>query len=128
MRRVIEPLERMGATLDADDGRPPLTIRGGRLNGIEYAPPVASAQVKTAVLLAGLHAAGTTRVVEALRTRDHTERALVGFGAAIRQDAQGIAVTGGARLQPVGPRESPAIRPPPRSGPRRPPRCRAPRS
>ena len=101
MRRVIEPLQRMGASLDADDGRPPLTIRGGRLTGIEYAPPVASAQVKTAVLLAGLHAAGTTRVVEALPTRDHTERALVGFGAAVRQDAEGIAVTGGARLRPV---------------------------
>ena len=101
MRRVIEPLERMGAALDADDERPPLTIRGGRLTGIEYAPPVASAQVKTAVLLAGLHAAGTTRVVEALPTRDHTERALLSFGAAVRRDPGGVTVTGGARLRPV---------------------------
>ena len=101
MQRVIEPLERMGATLDADGGRPPLTIHGGRLTGIEYAPPVASAQVKTAVLLAGLHAAGTTRVVEVAPTRDHTERALVGFGAAVQRDSDGIAVTGGARLRAV---------------------------
>lgn len=99
MRRVIEPLERMGATLDADDGRPPLVIRGGRLTGIEYAPAVASAQVKTAVLLAGLHAAGVTRVVEALPTRDHTERALAGFGAAVGGDSDSITVAGGTRLR-----------------------------
>ena len=101
MRRVIEPLERMGATLDADDGRPPLTIHGGRLTGIEYAPPVASAQVKTAVLLAGLHSAGTTRVVETIPTRDHTERALMDFGAAVHRAPEGVAVTGGTRLRPV---------------------------
>ena len=101
MRRVIEPLERMGATLEADDGRPPLTIHGGRLTAIEYAPPVASAQVKTAVLLAGLHSAGTTRVVEAVPTRDHTERALMDFGAAVHRAPEGVAVTGGARLHPV---------------------------
>ena len=99
MRRVIEPLERMGASLEADDGRPPLIVHGGRLTGIEYAPPIASAQVKTAVLLAGLHAAGTTRVVEALPTRDHTERALLAFGAAVRRDPSGVTVTGGARLR-----------------------------
>jgi len=61
MRRVIDPLERMGGHVEADDGRPPLRIRGRPLEGIAYAPPVASAQVKSAVLLAGLHAGGTTR-------------------------------------------------------------------
>ena len=98
MGRIIEPLERMGAGLEADGGRPPLTIRGGRLSGIEYAPPVASAQVKTAVLLAGLHAAGTTRVTEAAATRDHTERALAAFGVPVRREAGGVAVRGGAPL------------------------------
>ena len=99
MRRVIEPLARMGATLDAAEGRPPLTVHGGPLTGIEFAPPVASAQVKTAVLLAGLHAAGMTRVFEALPTRDHTERALLGFGAAVRRDSAGVTVSGGTGLR-----------------------------
>ena len=99
MRRVIEPLQRMGATLDAAGDRPPLTIHGGRLTGIEYAPPVASAQVKTAVLLAGLHATGTTRIVEATPTRDHTERALASFGAVVHRDTGSVSVTGGAPLR-----------------------------
>ena len=99
MGRVIEPLRRMGAALEAIDGHPPLTIRGTRLHGIDYTPPVASAQVKSAVLLAGLHASGSTRIRERCQTRDHTERALVAFGVEVHCDAGVIAVTGGTRLQ-----------------------------
>ena len=84
MRRIVDPLERMGARIRTDGGRPPLHIRGAALRGATYRPPVASAQVKSATLLAGLHAAGTTQVVEPVRTRDHTERALPAFGIEIR--------------------------------------------
>ena len=101
MRRVIDPLERMGAHVEADDGRPPLRIRGDSLTGITYAPPVASAQVKSAVLLAGLHAAGVTRVREATPTRDHTERALEAFGVPVNRDDGAVAVTGGSPLRPL---------------------------
>ena len=101
MRRVIDPLERMGACVEADDGRPPLFIRGGSLQGIAYAPPVASAQVKSAVLLAGLHAEGTTRVLERAPTRDHTERALEAFGVPVRRDNGAVAVAGGSALGPL---------------------------
>lgn len=78
MRRVIEPLVLMGAKCQASDeaGHPPMTVRGGRLESITYAPPVASAQVKSAVLLAGLGAGGVTTVRESVPTRDHTERIL----------------------------------------------------
>jgi len=77
MRRVIVPLERMGARIGSEDGRPPLSIQGtASIQPIEFAPEVPSAQVKTAVILAGLHANGTTTVHEPLGTRDHTERAL----------------------------------------------------
>jgi 3-phosphoshikimate 1-carboxyvinyltransferase len=98
MRRVIAPLEEMGARIDAVDGCPPLTIRGGRLRGIAHRPQTPSAQVKSAVLLAGLHADGTTIVVEPAATRDHTERALAAFGGQIRVEQDGISVTGGQRL------------------------------
>lgn len=101
MRRVVEPLERMGGRIDADDGRPPLRIRGGGLEGIDWAPPLASAQVKSAVLLAGLHAAGVTRVREAAPTRDHTERALEAFGAPVARDGGAVAVAGGSPLRPL---------------------------
>jgi len=80
MRRVIDPLERMGARIEAVEGHAPLTVHGQKLHGIEYRPEVPSAQVKSAVLLAGLHAEGTTSVAEAVQTRDHTERALATFG------------------------------------------------
>jgi 3-phosphoshikimate 1-carboxyvinyltransferase len=100
MRRVIEPLQRMGARIEAADGRPPLTIHGAGLHAITHQPDVPSAQVKSAVLLAGLHADGTTIVVEPARTRDHTERALPAFGGHVLVDAAGtsIAVTGGQRF------------------------------
>ncbi|MGH9804889.1 MAG: 3-phosphoshikimate 1-carboxyvinyltransferase [Candidatus Acidiferrales bacterium] len=95
MQRVIEPLTQMGARLEAGEaGRPPLRIHGGTLNAIAYSPPVASAQVKTAVLLAGLHAAGTTAVEEPARTRDHTEIALEQFGAAVSRERRRVSVTG----------------------------------
>jgi len=95
MQRVIEPLTRMGAKLQASDGeRPPLRIRGGRLNAITHSPSVASAQVKTAVLLAGLHADGTTAVEEPAGTRDHTEIALEQFGAAVVRERRRVSVRG----------------------------------
>ena len=100
MRRVIEPLEQMGATLAAREGEfPPLRIRGASLKPIDYVMPVASAQVKTAVLLAGLHAPGTTSVEEPMRTRDHTEIALEQMGADIGRHGRTIAVRGGAKLE-----------------------------
>jgi 3-phosphoshikimate 1-carboxyvinyltransferase len=99
MRRIIVPLERMGARVSSTDGRPPLTITGAaRLEAIEFAPDVPSAQVKSAVLLAGLHADGLTRVVEPLPTRDHTERALEAFGGHVLRAGPSVAVAGGQRL------------------------------
>jgi 3-phosphoshikimate 1-carboxyvinyltransferase len=98
MRRVIEPLEAMGARIESTDGRPPLTVRGGALHGIAYQTPVPSAQVKSALMLAGLHAEGTTMVVEPAQTRDHTEHALRAFGADVAVSREGISVKGGQRL------------------------------
>jgi 3-phosphoshikimate 1-carboxyvinyltransferase len=101
MRRVIAPLERMGATIASNAGRLPLTIRGGNLTAIDYVTEVPSAQVKSAVLLAGLHAAGTTRVTETHPTRNHTETALALFGAVVRADGLCVSVAGGQDLHPV---------------------------
>ena len=101
MRRVIDPLERMGGCIEANDGRPPLRIRGRPLEGITYAPPVASAQVKGAVLLAGLHAEGRTRIREQAPTRDHTERALEAFGVSVDREDGAVAIVGGAPLHPL---------------------------
>jgi 3-phosphoshikimate 1-carboxyvinyltransferase len=99
MRRVIVPLERMGARIDSDTGFPPLSITGAaELEPIEYAPDVPSAQVKTAVLLAGLHAKGVTNVTEPLPTRDHTERALEAFGVRVERYERSVSVRGGQRL------------------------------
>ncbi|HMD33789.1 MAG TPA: 3-phosphoshikimate 1-carboxyvinyltransferase [Vicinamibacterales bacterium] len=95
MRRVIEPLTQMGARFESVDGHPPLTIHGGILRGINYAPPVPSAQVKSAVLLAGLRASGTTSVTESSQTRDHTERALTAFGGRVAVTGPTVAVEGG---------------------------------
>ncbi|MCW3836178.1 3-phosphoshikimate 1-carboxyvinyltransferase [Sphingomonas canadensis] len=106
MGRVIEPLSRMGADFTASPGgRLPLMERGlCPAVPIEYRLPVASAQVKSAVLLAGLNTPGTTRVIEPVPTRDHSERMLRGFGAAlsVEETAEGrvIAITGEAELQP----------------------------
>ena len=100
MRRIITPLARMGATIEARDGElPPLRIRGGALQPIDYVLPVASAQVKTAVLFAGLYAEGTTTVREPLPTRNHSEIALREFGAEVSVQAGTIALAGRPRLK-----------------------------
>jgi 3-phosphoshikimate 1-carboxyvinyltransferase len=101
MRRVIEPLTRMGASISAVDGRPPLTIDGTALHGIAHVPEVPSAQVKSAILLAGLHAEGRTTVVEPAPTRDHTERALHAFGVPVMRVNGAVSVEGGRRLQAI---------------------------
>jgi 3-phosphoshikimate 1-carboxyvinyltransferase len=100
MQRIIEPLARMGARIESQaDGLPPLAIEGGALQSIEYKLPVASAQVKSAVLLAGLHAEGTTVVEEPVRTRDHTEIALEEFGATIERQHARVTLQGRPQLQ-----------------------------
>jgi len=100
MQRVITPLTDMGATIESRSGRPPLIISGQRpLRAIEYALPVASAQGKSAVLLAGLYAEGTTTVIEPSVTRDHTERMIGSMGGAIQTDGSHISIRGGQALQ-----------------------------
>ena len=96
--RVVTPLAEMGALLETTGGKLPVTIAGGQLHGIDYRLPVPSAQVKTAVLLAGLYASGTTRVRETLPSRNHTEIALGGFGVELEQEDGSVAVRGGSRL------------------------------
>jgi 3-phosphoshikimate 1-carboxyvinyltransferase len=98
MERVAEPLRRMGAALGTTDGHLPLTIEGGALHGIDYALPVASAQVKSAVLLAGLYADGETTVVEPAPTRDHTERMLAAAGARIAVRPTSVTVRSAGQL------------------------------
>jgi len=95
MARVIEPLAAMGAQITTNGSRAPLTISGGPLNAIRWHPPVPSAQVKSAVMLAGLSATGVTTVEEMLPTRDHSERAFPAFGLEVRVDEYGIHVPGG---------------------------------
>ena len=102
MRRIIDPLSLMGARLTGDGDRPPLTIAGSRLAGIDYTPPVPSAQVKSAVLLAGLHASGDTTVRETAATRNHTELALPMFGVELRPVDGGVALRGGQRPRAAG--------------------------
>jgi 3-phosphoshikimate 1-carboxyvinyltransferase len=95
MRRVADPLRQMGAEITSKDGdRAPLEIRGGKLHAIDYTPPIPSAQVKSAVLLAGLYADGVTTVRESVHTRDHSEIALREFGATVE------AVKGVIRIHP----------------------------
>jgi len=104
MRRIIEPLSAMGAVVDAEEGGlPPLRIRGGHaLSGISYKPPVASAQIKSAVLLAGLYARGDTEVREIHPTRDYTERMLAAFGWPIEFSPGRARLSGGHKLRAVG--------------------------
>jgi 3-phosphoshikimate 1-carboxyvinyltransferase len=98
--RIAEPLARMGADVEARDGRlPPLRVRGAPLRGIEYEMPVASAQVKSCLLLAGLLAEGTTTVREPFWTRDHTERLLAASGAEIRRDGGKVTIAPAERLE-----------------------------
>ncbi len=101
MRRVTDPLRQMGARIDTNaQGTAPLHIHtGAQLRGIDYALPVASAQVKSALLLAGLYAMGETCITEPAATRDHTERMLEGFGYAVQRDAGRVCLRGGGDLK-----------------------------
>ncbi len=104
MERVAAPLRMMGAVIETGEGgRPPLHIVGGRaLTGIEYRLPVASAQVKSAILLAGLYAKGRTTVIEPAPSRDHSERMLAGFGYPVTRDGAAVSLEGGrGPLHPV---------------------------
>jgi len=103
MQRVIQPLTAMGAQIESREGRLPLRITGAHLKSIEYKMPVASAQVKTCLLFAGLFADGETQIEETLRTRDHGEVALRAFGAEIHRKSTGpgmiVRIRGGQRLR-----------------------------
>ena len=102
MKRIIEPLTLMGAEILASNGdRAPLHITGKRLHGIEYRPPVASAQVKTSILFAGLLAEGKTTIEEPARTRDHGEIALRAFGAEVDRTRNSASIAGGQELHPL---------------------------
>jgi len=99
MRRIMQPLAEMGASIGARENQfPPLEIQGAKLRPIDYTLPVASAQVKTCVLLAGLFAEGATSVTEPARSRDHTEIALREFGADVTVERRKITVVGRGRL------------------------------
>jgi len=99
MERIAEPLRRMGASIETTDGHAPLVIEGATLRGIEYALPVASAQVKSAVLLAGLTAQGATTVVEPVPTRDHTELMLEAAGVQVRRRPTSVTIEPAASLR-----------------------------
>jgi len=102
MARIIAPLEIMGAKIEArDGGRPPLRVTGSHLKAIDYKLPVASAQVKTSLLFAGLFADGTTRIEEPIQTRDHGELALQAFGAQVDRRMREVSITGGQKLQAI---------------------------
>jgi prephenate dehydrogenase/3-phosphoshikimate 1-carboxyvinyltransferase len=99
MERAAKPLRKMGAIIRTHDGKPPVEIRGQQaLHGIDFTMPVASAQVKSAVLLAALRAHGVTRVVEPAPTRDHTERMLGGFGVKVDRAGPEARIVGGQSL------------------------------
>jgi prephenate dehydrogenase/3-phosphoshikimate 1-carboxyvinyltransferase len=98
MERIAKPLRRMGVDITTDEGKPPVSIRGGTPKPIIYNSPVASAQVKSAVLLAGLYAEGITRVQEPAVTRDHTERMLQAFGVDVRSGELAAELHGPAKL------------------------------
>jgi 3-phosphoshikimate 1-carboxyvinyltransferase len=99
MERVADPLRSMGAGVATTAGRPPLTIEGGPLRGVRWDLPLPSAQVKTAVLLAGLQAEGETTVREPAPSRDHTERLLPAFGVALDRGGGAVSLRGGQRLR-----------------------------
>jgi len=101
MKRIIRPLEAMGANIDSKDGKLPLSVTGGDLKGIEYEPKVASAQVKSSIILAGLGASGRTVVREPGPSRDHTERMLEAMGYPIEVDGSRIEVGGPHELEPL---------------------------
>src|SRR5260370_14237378 len=102
MARVIAPLQQMGARISSGPGdRPPLEIHGASLHAIDYRMPVASAQVKSSVLFAGLLAEGETSVEEPFRTRDHGEQALRAFGAELRRSRNRVTLRGGQKLHAI---------------------------
>ncbi len=99
MKRVTDPLALMGAEIDTNEGKPPLKIHGGKkLKAIDYDLPMASAQVKSCLLLAGMYAEGKTSVTEPAPTRDHTERMLGGMGYPLQQKDSTVTIEGGAEL------------------------------
>ncbi len=102
MKRITEPLSQMGARIIAEGAqeRPPLRVEGGSLQGIDYTSPVASAQIKSAILLAGLFASGSTSVTEPHLSRDHTERMFEYFGIPLKRDGLKVTIEGGSRPQP----------------------------
>lgn len=101
MKRIIDPLAQMGAKIEAENMRAPMRFAPADLQGIEYAMPVASAQVKSAVLLAGLFAEGETTVIEPGPARDHTERMLAAMGADLSIDGARVTIRSGRSLQPL---------------------------
>ena len=101
MERIRLPLSEMGARLDLVDGHAPITIHGGPLRAIDFTTPIPSAQVKTAVLFAGLQAEGTTSLSEAIRTRDHSEHALKAFGATLTRSGDKLSIRGGQSLKAI---------------------------
>jgi 3-phosphoshikimate 1-carboxyvinyltransferase len=101
MERIRKPLEQMGARIDLTDGHAPMTVHGTKLNAIDFETPIASAQVKTSVLFAGLQASGTTSVAEKVRTRDHSEHALRAFGALLERENDRLSIEGGQKLHAV---------------------------
>lgn len=101
MERVRKPLMQMGAQIELTEGHAPMTIRGASLTGLDYTTPIPSAQVKTALLFAGLQADGRTTVHESVRTRDHGELALRAFGASIERSRDAVSVLGPQRLAAI---------------------------
>ncbi|MDD5137186.1 MAG: 3-phosphoshikimate 1-carboxyvinyltransferase, partial [Candidatus Omnitrophica bacterium] len=98
MKRISEPLALMGVSVNTRDGHPPLEIRGGNVKAVDYVLPIPSAQIKSALLFAGLYAAGVTTVRESSKSRDHTERMLEYFGADIKVEGLNVSVKGGREL------------------------------
>lgn len=101
MERIRKPLMKMGAKLDLVDGHAPITIYGGPLTAIDFDTPIPSAQVKTAILFAGLQAEGTTSLSESVRTRDHSEHALRAFGATLTREGDKLSIPGGQKLKAI---------------------------
>jgi 3-phosphoshikimate 1-carboxyvinyltransferase len=101
MNRVTQPLKQMGAQIEGKESgnKVPLQIKGGNIKGLHYHSPIASAQVKSAIILAGLEGDGTTSVTEPLKSRDHTERMLKAFGAQVETDSLTVSVKGGQKLK-----------------------------
>ena len=101
MERIRKPLSAMGVKMELVEGHAPITIHGGELAAIDFDTPIPSAQVKTAVLFAGLQAKGTTSLTESVRTRDHSEHALKAFGAQLKREGERLSIAGGQKLKAI---------------------------